>query len=343
MAVLRRSLARSRWAALTVGVALLGGCVLFERFGPAEEARGFSHRIHFGDEGLDCMACHAGLETDEPGLPVKAQCLLCHADTDAELPPEQQVPGLFDGLFDGEGQYLAQRVSALSDEVVFSHELHAIDPEGCGVCHTGIEDSERIEPAMAVTMDECMTCHTALGVANECSTCHTRLGTEGAPSTHDANWMRVHGPIFRAGSEETANRCDLCHEESSCSSCHFALAPESHTNHWRRRGHGITARMDRDACATCHTSDACDRCHAENEPVSHNASFGGVRSTHCFSCHLGSQAGGCFVCHAGTPSHAQATPLPPDHTPGANCLQCHGVSAPLPHVTKGDDCQACHQ
>jgi hypothetical protein len=26
-----------------------------------------------------------------------------------------------------------------------------------------------------------------------------------------------------------------------------------------------------------------------------------------------------------------------------NCRQCHGMTAPLPHVDKGDDCNACHR
>jgi hypothetical protein len=43
------------------------------------------------------------------------------------------------------------------------------------------------------------------------------------------------------------------------------------------------------------------------------------------------------------PSHSTAAPQPPSHSPGMNCRQCHGISAPLPHVTKGEDCNICHQ
>jgi len=325
--------------ALTLGVAILASCVLYERLAGKDDALAFSHRVHVEDEGLDCLACHAGAETDEPGLPVQGQCMLCHEDTDAEAPPERRVAT----LFDADGAYLAQRFSALSDETLFSHALHAEAAGDCAVCHTGIEESERVDAGLAVTMDECSKCHAALGAPNECATCHSRLGPEGAPSSHGANWTRTHGKVFRSGSKETANRCDLCHQESSCSSCHFDTPPENHTNYWRRRGHGITARMDRDSCAACHRSDSCERCHSENTPVSHNGSWGGVKNRHCLSCHLNTQEGGCFVCHQGTPSHSQATPLPPDHTPGMFCLQCHGITAPLPHVNKGDDCVACHQ
>jgi hypothetical protein len=50
----------------------------------------------------------------------------------------------------------------------------------------------------------------------------------------------------------------------------------------------------------------------------------------------------CGVCHKGTPSHALATPLPPDHVPGMNCRMCHGNGQPLPHVDNGDSCTLCH-
>ena len=49
-----------------------------------------------------------------------------------------------------------------------------------------------------------------------------------------------------------------------------------------------------------------------------------------------------MVCHKDTRSHALAAPKPAWHTPAMNCRQCHGVSQPLPHVDKGDNCNLCH-
>jgi hypothetical protein len=190
-------------------VSLMTGCVLLKQFGLSEETLAFSHKLHFEDEGLDCMACHANFEdSDDPGMPVRAQCMLCHEDIDAEQPPEKRIDSLFDG-----DVYRAQNLSRLPEEVVFSHMLHAVDSELCGTCHEGIEQNERLDDRMAVSMDDCSACHQNLGLANECSTCHSVLREDVAPASHGGNWQRYHGQVFRSGSELTANRCSMCHEE----------------------------------------------------------------------------------------------------------------------------------
>ena len=328
-----------------VGLAALAmtvvGCSLAYRLGLTGDDRGlqFSHRLHYEDEGLDCVVCHAGYDTEEtPSMPKMAQCALCHdEETEAEKPPELRIATLFD-----EGVYRAQRISALSDEVLFSHPAHAVDEEECGSCHRGIEASERIGELLPVTMDDCSSCHVELGIANECSTCHSRIGLDGAPDTHDGTWSALHGRVFRAGSTLTANRCDLCHQEQECNDCHFNEPPRSHDNFWRFRGHGLTARMDRSSCYVCHRTDSCEACHSEVRPQNHTGPWGSTQNRHCLSCHL-SATDGCVVCHKATPSHSLGAPQPPDHVPGMNCLQCHGISAALPHVHKGEDCTLCHQ
>ena len=82
-------------------------------------------------------------------MPVLAQCMLCHEEIDSEKPPGKQIATLFDGK-----SYRARRLSALSDEVVFSHPDHALDEELCGSCHEGIYESDRVDDRMAVTMED---------------------------------------------------------------------------------------------------------------------------------------------------------------------------------------------
>lgn len=331
----------STLALLTASGLLVIGCALGNRLGlrgPSEDGLAFSHKLHFEEEGLSCSACHSTFDTEESaGMPTRPQCMLCHADIDAEKPPERRVETLFDG-----DVYRVRGLSALSDEIVFSHPDHAVDEELCGTCHEGIETNERLDARVAVTMDECSSCHTNLGIATECSTCHSRIREDRPPPTHVDSWERTHGLVFRAGSDLTVNRCGMCHLEQSCNACHFENPPDNHTNYWRRRGHGITASVDRQNCAACHRSDSCAACHSEVQPQNHRGMWGSPQNRHCTSCHLATTEGGCFVCHIGTPSHSTAAPQPPDHAPGMNCLQCHGISAPLPHVHQGEDCTICH-
>jgi hypothetical protein len=101
--------------------------------------------------------------------------------------------------------------------------------------------------------------------------------------------------------------------------------------------------MDRESCATCHDSDSCDRCHDEIRPQSHVGMWGEPRDRHCLACHEPLRGESCAVCHEATPSHDQATPLPPDHLPGMNCRMCHGNGQPLPHEDNGQTCTSCHR
>lgn len=329
------------WVAGTVGC-IVAGCVLIDEIvGVEAEQHGFDHHRHVVEEGLDCVACHLGAEdTDRPGMPVLAQCRLCH--------DEPEEPGALDPVaepFDADGKWARAHFSSLSAEVVFSHGQHVQAGVDCADCHGAVGESTSLDASVAVTMAECVVCHERDGSAEEeCSTCHTVVDRSWAPPSHDHGWDLAHGPIALAGVGATTDSCRLCHEERTCSACHLRNPPRDHTNAWRRRGHAAGAILDRARCSACHRDDYCQRCHESTPPSSHVGAWGGRKSRHCLACHLPwSREEGCAVCHLGTPSHNLATPLPSDHTPGMDCRQCHGLTAPLPHVDNGDSCSACHR
>lgn len=299
---------------------------------------GFSHRVHAA-EGLECADCHAGaLQEDAPGMPVQSQCVLCHEEIDAKKPPERRIATLFDGQ-----AFRAARPNHLAAEVVFSHKQHTAKQADCKACHAAIESDEFVGTRRTVTMTSCVDCHAEQGTANECATCHREQRLDRAPASHAFGWDRLHGRMFRGHDLATANQCSLCHQESACASCHQEQAPKNHNDYFRRRGHGLHARMDRQNCSACHRSDSCDSCHQESRPISHRGSFGAPLDTHCVSCHFPLATTDCATCHLDTPSHTLATALPPDHTAGMNCRQCHGLSAPMPHVDNGSECSRCHR
>jgi hypothetical protein len=318
-----------------------GGCMLFSETSPENRPLAFNHAIHV-KEGLECTDCHAGAaDTDEPEMPGAAQCQLCHENLDKEKPPEKRVATLF-----SDGKFRAQHATHLSAELSFSHKAHVGRNTECSACHRGIETNERIGSEMRIGMDACTACHAAKGTvqagAQECATCHKEIRKDAKPQSHEHSWKKMHGQTVRGSSAATADRCSLCHTESTCASCHMATPPESHDNFWRLRGHGIAAEVDRVTCAACHRPDSCERCHADTPPMSHAGQWGSPRDTHCLSCHFPLQGNNCVVCHRGTPSHQTATPMPSSHSPGMNCRQCHGVTQPLPHVDNGSTCTTCH-
>ncbi len=333
---------RSRERAAGVGVLsstlALAGCVLYERLTGGEARLAFSHEQHVLIEELECVVCHdTAWVSDEPGMPAQETCSICHDVLDDGKPPERQVASLF-----ADGVIAAARVSALDDEVIFRHLRHVSAGVACGDCHRGIERNQRVDVELAPTMRACVDCHVERGQAHGCEICHQSVGMDVAPASHGHNWMRLHGVTVRSGCTRTADNCELCHTESTCTACHLEQPPESHTNYFRRRGHGLLASMDRSSCAACHRSDSCDRCHSETLPASHTGQWGAPLATHCLACHFPLSAEGCSTCHAGSPSHSLGAPKPPDHNAAMNCRQCHGLTAPLPHVDNGSNCNLCH-
>lgn len=323
-------------AALTSLVLCAAGCVLAGR---AKPRFAFSHAEHVGEQSLACVSCHADAgRSDEPGMPDADACSVCHDEIDATKPKALHVAQLFDGA-----SYRAAHALALDAEVKFSHARHAAVISDCGACHADVATSAG-ETAGAFMMDRCTTCHDDRNVSPDCAVCHTRVGIDTAPLSHAVDWKRGHGRCVRSGSDATADRCALCHQESSCIQCHREEAPANHTAHWLQRGHGVTARMDRQNCAACHREESCASCHAEETPRNHTAAFGSPKNTHCVSCHFPLQATGCVTCHRDTRSHALAPPKPRDpiHVRGQNCRQCHVPPRTLEHVDNGSDCNACH-
>ncbi len=333
---------RTRTARLA-GLLLLSACVacgaLRGWFSPARRFA-FSHERHVTLEKLECANCHAeALAADEPGMPARDTCDVCHAEIDATLPPEKRIATLFHGA-----EFAAVHAQHLPGEVVFSHKQHAAGKQACNVCHRGIEHAQDVLALPHVTMDDCTRCHEqrALPAEQGCAQCHRAITRTWAPPNHRANWIRAHGPVARAAGEASAERCALCHEPASCEQCHRSQAPENHSAYWHERGHGLAAMSDRQNCAACHEPESCESCHASTRPRNHVGSWGAPLDTHCLTCHEPLRSEECAACHQSTPSHQSATHQPSDHFPGMNCRQCHLPPVTLPHMDNGDDCSSCH-
>jgi hypothetical protein len=335
-------LVRSR-AARAASLALLlacAACAMLRDWLPGTRRFAFSHEQHVTLEKLACANCHAdALASDSPGMPGPDTCDVCHAETDAQKPPERKVASLFHGQ-----DFAALHATKLGGELVFSHKLHAAGKQACEDCHYGIAHSQDVAQLAPLRMDDCTRCHEqrSVGAGAGCAQCHRAITREWAPASHRSNWIRAHGLAARAKSEESAMRCVLCHTSASCDECHRAQPPENHTPYWYERGHGLVAMSDRMNCAACHQPESCESCHAVTQPRNHVGSWGGTLATHCLTCHEPLRYEECSTCHKATPSHNSAAHQPPDHFPGMNCRQCHGLTAPLPHVDNGDDCSSCH-
>jgi hypothetical protein len=329
---------RASWP-VVIAIVAIASCSFLDRYQPGRGEPVFNHEFHVVKQGLDCSICHAITEDALlPAMPAADVCIICHESIDATKSPERHAAALFT-----DGRLNAAHESRVSDEVIFSHAGHVARDRDCSGCHSGILQNERIGFRDRVTMQECQDCHADYAIEDKCSTCHREVDRDWAPLGHELGWTIGHGPAARMGADGASNRCAMCHTQTSCDDCHRENRPLSHTNHFRLRGHGIQASLDRDSCATCHRSDFCTRCHQETRPLNHRGMWGATRNDHCYSCHFPLQAESCFVCHKNASSHMLATPLPSDHNPGMSCRMCHGQGAPLPHADDGSSCILCHK
>ena len=337
MVLLRRSA-----SVLAVATILVVSACIFSGGDAAESVTkvAFSHRVHVQGEKLQCSLCHARLRSSpRVGMPTTAVCVPCHERIDPNKPRELHAAS----FFDDSGIYQTTPVAVLEGDLQFSHQQHGAGRElDCATCHGEIASSDGI-PEPGLSKSDCMGCHSQAGASNACGVCHETVDEAWLPATHLQAWEVRHGQIVHAESEATVNRCNLCHRESSCQACHQEALPQSHTNFWRRRGHGVATSLDRSRCATCHRSDFCNRCHDSIRPLSHRGGFGSPQNRHCVGCHFPLAGESCSTCHKAAPSHRLAAPLPSDHSPSMNCRQCHGVGVRLPHPDKGDVCTACHR
>jgi hypothetical protein len=366
-----------RWLAtfgLFLGLAG-GGCVLLEQLGLVDPDPVFSHSNHSDKEDLECRNCHLTFASaDAAGMPKRKVCILCHEGVDEEKPKDRRIAALF------KEDVKWRSLTALDDEVIFSHKVHHDAKVACAECHRGIEENTHVTESLRIDMKGCVDCHARLPmgpdkasvpisvqavppappkgppftpkrapragvVANDCVVCHREIRRGEPPPTHKLGWKRHHGQGVRNGGTKTADRCALCHTEASCSACHREEAPASHTSFWKDRGHGLAAGLDRSSCAVCHQSDACDRCHRETAPRSHVGSWGPPRSRHCLYCHEGANRDqqSCNLCHARIRHAAPPRPADPQHlgVPESQCRNCHSIIE-MQHVDNGDACVRCH-
>jgi hypothetical protein len=210
----------------------------------AEVAFVFPHFIHVEEQGFECSLCHTNYESsDDPGMPAKETCMLCHVEMDLVKPADRQVASLFDG-----NDFMAAHLVLLDSEKIFSHERHATSGLYCNDCHIDIEWNESVAELPPILMDDCRSCHGENGVSTDCATCHQDMRADIRPVSHTATWGRpskqhcvgCHFPL-----EQREQNCKVCHEQlvshneapvcralreptMDCRQCHGSPAPLLH-------------------------------------------------------------------------------------------------------------------
>ena len=140
----------------------------------------YSHKIHAGDNQIDCKFCHSAARTSKTaGIPSLNVCMNCHKTIDEYTGPvtEQYTKEFYDGeiqkLYQAVGwdpENMAYtgvqkpvkwtRIHNLPDHVYFNHSQHVtVAGVACQQCHGDVQTMEVVEQHAPLTMGWCINCH----------------------------------------------------------------------------------------------------------------------------------------------------------------------------------------
>ncbi len=141
----------------------------------------YSHKIHAGDNEIDCKYCHSSARTSkQAGIPSLNVCMNCHK-TISEVAPEtgnedyskefydKEIAKLYDAVgwdpaqqdYTGETKPVKWvRLHNLPDFAYFNHSQHVtVGGIECQKCHGPIEEMEVVYQNAPLTMGWCVNCH----------------------------------------------------------------------------------------------------------------------------------------------------------------------------------------
>lgn len=209
-----------------VGVFALVGILAFLKWGvielmeigvyqgyKPEQPIAFSHKIHAGQNGINCVYCHTGAEKGKTsGIPSLNVCMNCHTYVSEGPSGTEEIAKIYAALDynpdtkeygDNPTPVEWVRVHNLPDLSYFNHSQHVVVGKiECQECHGAVEEMGVAEQHSPLTMGWCVECHrtTSVKVANNeyYEDLHERT-----PEWHDGNPVTVE----RIGGLE----CAKCH------------------------------------------------------------------------------------------------------------------------------------
>ena len=121
----------------------------------------FSHKVHAGDNKIDCMYCHHTAEfSKSANIPSTGLCMNCHI-----LVREGSHSGKFEiskviEAFETQNPVEWVRIHNLPDHVFFSHAQHVgVGKIDCKQCHGPVEKMDIMRQHSDLSMGWCINCH----------------------------------------------------------------------------------------------------------------------------------------------------------------------------------------
>ncbi|MGY5356068.1 c-type cytochrome [Wenyingzhuangia sp. IMCC45467] len=141
----------------------------------------FSHKIHAGDNQIDCQYCHSSAKHSKTsGIPSVNVCMNCHKnisevaddtkiDTKGKAYLDKEIQKVYDAAgWDAENlKYTGEtkpvkwvRIHNLPDFAYFNHSQHVtVAGVKCQKCHGPVEEMDEVYQYAPLTMGWCVDCH----------------------------------------------------------------------------------------------------------------------------------------------------------------------------------------
>lgn len=186
----------------------------------------FSHKIHAGDNGIDCKYCHSSARTSKAsGIPSLNVCMNCHknisefqGDKDSTYVDHSKefYTGEIQKLYNAVGwdkaaqKYTGNqkpvkwvRIHNLPDFVYFNHSQHvSVAGIECQTCHGPVETMEIMKQHSPLTMGWCINCHKETDVKVE--------GNDYYKNIHD-ELAKKYGKQKLTAADMGGTECGKCH------------------------------------------------------------------------------------------------------------------------------------
>lgn len=187
----------------------------------------FSHKVHAGDNKIDCQYCHSSAKHSKTsGVPTANICMNCHKNiseytgTDGNANEDQkkfytaEIQKIYDAVgwdpdnFKYKENYEAKpikwvRVHNLPDFVYYNHSQHVtVAGLKCQKCHGPVEEMEELYQYSPLTMGWCLDCH-----------------KESEVNMNNKYYKKIHEELSKKYNLEKVTIADIGGKE--CGKCHY--------------------------------------------------------------------------------------------------------------------------
>lgn len=165
----------------------------------------FSHKLHAGDNKINCNYCHTGVyKGKQANIPSLNICMNCHTHIKEGPKYGKEAIGQLVKAYENGTPVKWVRVHNLPDLAYFNHSQHTVVAGiECQKCHGPIEEMEVVRQHSPLTMGWCINCHRETAVNAKDNAYYDKL-------------LKVHADSKKKGDMKAEDIGAL-----DCSKCHY--------------------------------------------------------------------------------------------------------------------------